>query len=111
MIAGLLDHLWQSTLFAGGAGLLTLWLRRNPARLRFRLWFAASLKFLIPFAALSAVGESLSRLFPATVPRLVREIQPAAERFSAPAHALAAQQHTMGVNLLPVLTGIWLTGF
>ena len=35
MIAGLLDHLWQSTLFAGGAGLLTLMLRHNPARLRF----------------------------------------------------------------------------
>ena len=35
VIAALLDHLWQSTLFAGGAWLLTLWLRRNPARLRF----------------------------------------------------------------------------
>ncbi|HEX4178578.1 MAG TPA: hypothetical protein VHY57_09075, partial [Rhizomicrobium sp.] len=75
MIAGLLDHLWQSTLFAGGAWLLTLWLRRNPARLRFRLWFAASLKFLLPFAALSAAGESLSRLFPTVVPRLVLAVQ------------------------------------
>ena len=110
MIAGLLDHLWQSTLFAGGAWLLTLWLRRNPARLRFRLWFAASLKFLVPFAALWALGERLSRLYPATVPRLVLEIQPTAERLSAPARALAAEQHA-GPDLVPLLAGVWLAGF
>jgi beta-lactamase regulating signal transducer with metallopeptidase domain len=111
MIAGLLDHLWQSTLFAGGAWLMTLWLRRNPARLRFRLWFAASVKFLMPFAALSALGESLSRLFPATVPQLVLEIRPAAERLSAPAWALAARQHTTTVNPMPLLVCLWLAGF
>jgi len=110
VIAGLLDHLWQSTLFAGGAWLLALVLLRNPPRLRFRLWFAASLKFLIPFAALSAVGQTLSRLFPATVPRLVLEIQPTAEKLSAPARALAVQQHA-GFNLVPLLVGIWLAGF
>ncbi len=111
MIAGLLDHLWQSTLFAGGAWLLTLWLRRNPARLRFRLWFAASLKFLVPFAALSALGESLSRLFPTTVPRLVLAIQPAAERLSAPARALADHRPVAGFDLVPVLAVLWLAGF
>jgi beta-lactamase regulating signal transducer with metallopeptidase domain len=110
VIAGLLDHLWQSTLFAGGAGLLALMLLRNPARLRFRLWFAASLKFLIPFAALSAVGQSLSRLFPATVPRLVLEIQPAAQNLSAPASMLVIQHHA-GFNLAPLFAGIWLAGF
>ncbi len=109
MTAGLLDHLWQSTIFAGGAALLTLTLRRNPARLRFRLWFAASLKFLVPFAALSAAGESLSRLYPATVPRLVLEIQPAAERLSAPARGLAVQH--AGFNLIPVLACVWTAGF
>jgi beta-lactamase regulating signal transducer with metallopeptidase domain len=110
MIAGLLDHLWQSTLFTGGAGLLTLMLSRNPARLRFRLWFAASLKFLLPFAILSAAGEKLSLLFPASVPRLVLEIQPTAERLSAPARALAVQQHA-GITAVPVLAAIWLAGF
>ncbi len=110
MIAGLLDHFWQSTLFAGGAGLLTLVLLRNPARLRFRLWFAASLKFLLPFAILSAAGEELSRLFPASAPRLVLEIQPTAEMLSAPARALAVQQHA-GLNAVPILAAIWLAGF
>ena len=43
------NHLWQSTLFAGAAGLLTLILRKNPARVRHWIWVAASLKFLVPF--------------------------------------------------------------
>jgi beta-lactamase regulating signal transducer with metallopeptidase domain len=89
---------------------LALWLRRHPARLRFRLWFAASLKFLIPFAVLSVLGEDLSRLFPASLPRLVLEIRPAAERLSAPARALAAEGHA-GLDLVPFVAGIWLIGF
>ena len=52
-----LDHLWQSTLFALGAGLLVLAFRRAPAGVRYGLWFSASVKFLIPFAALSALGR------------------------------------------------------
>ncbi len=46
------NHLWQSTLFAVVAGLLTLLLRKNHARARDALWLAASLKFLIPFSLL-----------------------------------------------------------
>jgi beta-lactamase regulating signal transducer with metallopeptidase domain len=111
MTPALLDHLWQSTLFAGAAGLLTFVLRKNPARLRFRLWFAASLKFLVPFAALSVLGESLSRLFPAGVPHLVLETLPAAQRLSAPARTLAAHHYAGGVHVMPVLAGLWLTGF
>jgi len=59
MTAAIFDHLWQSTFFAASAGLLTLLFRRNGAALRHGLWFAASLKFLVPFALLSALGESL----------------------------------------------------
>jgi len=110
MIPALLDHLWQSTIFAGGAGLLSLALRKNPARLRFRLWFAASLKFLLPFAGLSALGESLSRLLPAAVPPLVLAIQPAAKGLSAPAQILAAHRHS-DLNIVPLLAGLWLAGF
>jgi beta-lactamase regulating signal transducer with metallopeptidase domain len=111
MIAGLLDHLWQSTLFAGGAGLLALSLRKNPARLRFRLWFAASLKFLLPFAALSALGGNLSQLFPAIVPPLVLEMKPAVEKLFVPAQTLATHQHATGADLMPLLAGLWLMGF
>jgi len=54
------NHLWQSTLFAVAAGLLTLALRRNQARARYWLWLAASVKFLVPFSALVAMGSRLS---------------------------------------------------
>jgi beta-lactamase regulating signal transducer with metallopeptidase domain len=107
MIAGLADHLWQSTLFAGAAGLLTLMLRRNGARARFWLWFAASLKFLLPFTLLAMVGEKLAQLLP--VSRTILTIPSVAERFSAPAHTLAVP-HSQGPDLLPLLLGIWLLG-
>src|SRR5580658_10177564 len=53
------NHLWQSTLFAGPAWLLTLALRKNSARVRHWVWVAASLKFLIPFSVLIALGSHL----------------------------------------------------
>lgn len=107
MIAALADHLWQSTLFAGAAGLLTLMLRHNGARARFWLWFAASLKFLLPFTLLAMAGEKLAQLLP--VSRTILVIPAAAEHFSAPAHTLAAPQG-QGPHALPLLLGIWLLG-
>jgi uncharacterized protein (TIGR03435 family) len=53
------NHLWQSTLFAAAAAILTLALRKNPARLRYRLWLIASLKFLIPFSLLISLSSHL----------------------------------------------------
>ena len=50
------NHLWQSTLFTGIAGLLTLVLRGNGAHARYCLWLAASAKFLLPFSLLMLVG-------------------------------------------------------
>jgi bla regulator protein BlaR1 len=50
------NHLWQSTLFAAVAGLLTLLLRANRAQVRYWVWLSASLKFLIPFSILVAAG-------------------------------------------------------
>ena len=37
------NHLWQSTLFAGAAWLLSLALRKNSARVRHWVWVAAAL--------------------------------------------------------------------
>ena len=54
------NHLWQSTLFALAAGLLTLTLRKRHARARYWLWLAASVKFLIPFAFLVDLGSHLA---------------------------------------------------
>ena len=110
------DHLWQSTVFAVVAGLLTLTLRRNQARVRYRLWLAASIKFLVPFAVLVALGnrfawrhisngggavyvaiEQVGQPFTQTAPAVVQ---------AAPAPALASVLH-----LLPIAAGVWLCGF
>ena len=56
MMADLYNHLWQSTLFAAVVALLALGFRRNRAGVRYGLWFVASAKFLVPFAALTAAG-------------------------------------------------------
>jgi uncharacterized protein (TIGR03435 family) len=56
----ILNHLWQSTLAAGAAALLSVALRRNRPQLRYWLWLTASLKFLVPFALLVAIGNQLS---------------------------------------------------
>jgi len=57
MISGLINHLWQSTLFCVGAWLITLALRANSASLRHWVWLLASLKFLVPFSLLFYVGS------------------------------------------------------
>ncbi len=57
MIPALEDHLWQSTLFACVAMLLTLALRNNRAAVRHGLWFAASTKFLVPISLFVSVAS------------------------------------------------------
>lgn len=57
--AAIINHLWQSTLVVLVAWMLTLALRRNPARTRHWVWMAASLKFLMPFSLLAAIGDWL----------------------------------------------------
>ncbi|HEX4038617.1 MAG TPA: M56 family metallopeptidase [Acidobacteriaceae bacterium] len=57
------NHLWQSTLFALCVAGLALTLRGVPARTRYWMWFAASLKFLIPFSFLLSLGSCLAQMF------------------------------------------------
>lgn len=107
-MTALADHLWQSSLFALAAGLLTLALRSNAARIRFWLWLAASLKFLVPFTALVFLGMGLARLMPAPLPSSLRVLAPAAQKISAPAQALAPVD---GADFVLPLLLIWLAGF
>lgn len=50
------DHLWQSTLFAAAAVVVAMLLKRHSAALRYWIWLMASAKFLVPIAALVAIG-------------------------------------------------------
>jgi bla regulator protein blaR1 len=54
------NHLWQSTLFALLAAILTLAFKKNQARIRHSLWLVASLKFLVPFSLLMSLGRRLA---------------------------------------------------
>src|SRR5579862_8775303 len=54
------NHLWQSTVIAVVAGLLTLIFRNNSAHMRHCLWLTASIKFLLPFSLLVLLGSQFS---------------------------------------------------
>jgi bla regulator protein blaR1 len=107
------SHLWQSTLFAGAAALLTLALRRNQARVRHAVWLAASYKFLIPFSWLVSVGHLFTwRSAPSVVPRAVATVTNvlSAPVFLMPSPGMAtATEHS---SILPfAIWSIWACGF
>lgn len=109
------NHIWQSTVFALAAAALTLLLRKNQARVRYWLWLAASIKFLIPFALLVALGSAIapSRALVETQTgyRYAAEVSQPFNRITLPATAPAALQHLGFATLLPVmLLSFWLCG-
>jgi uncharacterized protein (TIGR03435 family) len=81
----LVNHLWQSTCFLLAIWLLTILLRQNQARTRYRLWMLASLKFLVPFSILMDAGGWLhSKAFAvAAQPALTDVMWDFAQPFSA----------------------------
>jgi len=111
----LANHLWQSTVIAGVAGLLALALRNNHARARHWLWLAASMKFLVPFALLAAVGGRLGWLTSGRVarPELSLVIEQIGQPFSqSPApEAVARTVLAHEAGLLPgLLVAVWACG-
>ena len=54
-----LDHLWQTTAFVAVVWVTTLALWKNAARVRYGLWLAGSVKFLVPFSLLMGLGSLL----------------------------------------------------
>lgn len=112
----LIDHLWQSTVFALVAGALTLALRDNRAWVRYCLWFAASLKFLIPFSLLAATGSYFGRhsiitVVPSRLPiiadRLTESlvVTPSAVLTTPPSGSFSANLILMAFGL------VWTIGF
>ena len=117
----LANHLWQTTLFAGASGLLTILLRKNRAQVRYWLWIAASVKFLIPFSVLMDVGGLLRRHTAAeiTPSRLVSaaDLSFAIEQVSEPFTATPPQAAASGLHwshagaIVPVVIAFWAVGF
>ena len=115
------NHLWQSTLFAGAAGLLALTLRKNQARARYWVWLAASVKFLIPFSLLVAIGNRLawSHAPAGTNAGLLVAMEQVSQPFKQAAIVMPAISRAAAptilqsvLHLLPaLLTAMWLCGF
>jgi bla regulator protein BlaR1 len=111
------NHLWQSTLFACIAALLTLAFRNNRAGTRYALWLAASLKFLIPFALLINIGGRLAsyRVAGNAPAALYSAVEQFSQPFAYPVapavpHFPAAAISQSPAHFLPILLPIWLCG-
>jgi beta-lactamase regulating signal transducer with metallopeptidase domain len=107
-MSALFDHLWQSTLFAGALGLLTLAFRKDRAAVRYGLWFAASLKFLLPFSALLALGAFLA---PTTATAPVFHSIAAIARSLPDAHLASVMPPVPEVHVTAILLALWACGF
>jgi beta-lactamase regulating signal transducer with metallopeptidase domain len=115
VIQALLNHLWQSTLVVALAGSLALALRSNGAQVRYWLWYAASLKFLVPFSLLVALGAHFAwRPVPAAAPEALQRV---VELFPAPPSAplpLAIPSPRApgeaGTDTLLIWIGVWACG-
>ena len=110
------NHLWQSTWFAIAIGLLTLAFRGNRAKVRYWLWFSASVKLLVPFSLLIALGARLewapaartfaTQMAAPSVPLAMAQI---GEPFSASRRPAPARR---GREWTPIgLLGAWAIGF
>jgi bla regulator protein blaR1 len=115
--AAVANHLWQSSVFGVAAWLTALQLRRNRAQVRYGIWLAASIKFLIPFSLLIDLGGLLRR--PQHSPLSLQATLSSAmsvvgQPFSGlPAHPMNAQSlpEHFTVLLPEVFAGVWVCGF
>jgi bla regulator protein blaR1 len=118
IVPAMANHLWQSTLFAVVAAFLTLSLRKNHARVRYRLWLAASVKFLIPFSLLISLGGHLAkpRVSESTQSGLYSVVEDFGQPFTQTvAPVVPGADASSPAHLLPwlqgLLTAVWLCGF
>ena len=110
----IVNHLWQSSCFGLLASLLAFMLRGNSPKVRYWVWLAASLKFLVPWVLLVNLGSLVpwpghraASVATATLPDTLVQI---AEPFSPNPYAAVrtqAQTH-WGVTALALL---WAAGF
>jgi uncharacterized protein (TIGR03435 family) len=110
------NHLWQSTLFVVLAAILVLALRKNQGRVRYWVWLTASVKFLIPFSLLIALGSYFAKPRASTPTQAV--VYSAVEDFSQPfaeqVPPVISQAAPASVSLMhllpPVIVAVWLAG-
>ncbi len=112
-LSPLANHLWQSTVFAAAMWALSLALKQNRAAVRYWLWLAASMKFLIPFSLLVSAGSQLERRAAPVISKAPQWSFLAGQISQPFTTSIAAPQVIAppSLNLVPtVLFGIWLCG-
>jgi bla regulator protein blaR1 len=111
MSQALIEHLWQSTWFALAAALVTRALRNNAARIRYGVWFAASVKFLVPFSLLLGLGGLLQWRHTSAAPAIPASLVSTLRQVTAPLGTPQISVHSPvsgGGDLL--LLALWATG-
>ena len=103
----MLNHLWQSTLFAVVAALLAFALRRNGARVRNAIWLAASIKFLVPFSLLISAGSHVQTPHRPAPAQLTKAVDQITQPFAPPVVLAAGPAAQASPRVLPIL---WLCG-
>lgn len=102
MLSLTVNHLWQSTLFAAAVALLVPLVRNDGAHVRYWLWWAASVKFLVPFSLLVWLGD---RLAGSTAPIYVMDFTGGVQRLAAP-----MTTSSLPTGLVLALLGTWAIG-
>lgn len=104
MLTAIINHLWQSTLFAVALASLAVTLRKHGAHIRYWVWWTASVKFLVPFSLLAQAGDGLAM-----------QIAPIA-LFGTWPHVIGRLAEPMPESsawtpLMLTLIGVWASGF
>jgi uncharacterized protein (TIGR03435 family) len=111
MMSEIINHLWQSTLFAIVAALATFAFRGNRAHVRYWIWFSASVKFLLPLSLLITLGSyspwTPGRIgdVPATPLPLSYTLAQVTQPFPQ------AAPLPPGIDWTPLVISLWLCGF
>ncbi|HMJ61897.1 MAG TPA: M56 family metallopeptidase [Bryobacteraceae bacterium] len=111
----MINHVWQSTVFAVVAGLMTAGFRKNRAHVRYWLWLSASFKFLLPFSLLIGLGNRLEwapaiprvAANPAITLSMVQMSQPFGNTLAQAPPSTRGARDWAAIGIL----GVWVCGF
>ena len=117
MFQALGNHIWQSTVFAVLVWVVTLLLRNDQAKVRYRLWMTASVKFLLPFSLLISLGTLLPMPQPSVNgPRVYVVLDAGAQPFSGMTPPTVSSTSSVMRSVersaawMPVFAVVWLCG-
>lgn len=100
----MINHLWQSTIFAIAAAMQARAFQSNHARVRYWIWLAASIKFLLPFTLLADLGTRLH--WRTAAPAVIATMMERARDFAAPIQSAATLPATSGPSF--PWTNLWI---